>query len=129
MGWLQIRKLEYLENGTQLCYEIKKILNLCLRWNILRSYRFVAEVTFKSISYVWVYAHFWFCLLISFLSFSHFFFFFKWWQMPFSFNSYESLLLFLISNSYIFYLRKVYLLKYKVMETLKWVIWKWAWKN
>ena len=31
--------------------------------------------------------------------------------MPFSFNSYESLLLFLISNSYIFYLRKVYLLK------------------
>ena len=26
----------------------KKILNLCLRWHILRSYRFVAEVTFKS---------------------------------------------------------------------------------
>ena len=25
----------------------KKILNLCLRWHILRSYRFVAEVTFK----------------------------------------------------------------------------------
>ena len=26
----------------------KKILDLCLRWNILRSHRFVAEVTFKS---------------------------------------------------------------------------------
>ena len=26
----------------------KKILNLCLRWLILRSYRFVAEVTFKN---------------------------------------------------------------------------------
>ena len=26
----------------------KKILNLCLRWHIWRSYRFVAEVTFKS---------------------------------------------------------------------------------
>ena len=25
----------------------KKILNLCLRWHIFRSYRFVAEVTFK----------------------------------------------------------------------------------
>ena len=25
----------------------KKILNLCLRWHILRSYRFLAEVTFK----------------------------------------------------------------------------------
>ena len=27
----------------------KKILNLCLRWHILRSYRFSAEVTFKII--------------------------------------------------------------------------------
>ena len=26
----------------------KKILNLCLRWYILRSYRFVAEATFKA---------------------------------------------------------------------------------
>ena len=26
----------------------KKILNLCLRWHILRSYHFVAKVTFKS---------------------------------------------------------------------------------
>ena len=25
----------------------KKILNLCLKWHILRSYRFLAEVTFK----------------------------------------------------------------------------------
>ena len=29
--------------------KLKKILNLCLRWPILRSYRFVAEVTFKAI--------------------------------------------------------------------------------
>ena len=27
----------------------KKILNLCVRWHILRSYRFVAEVTFKEL--------------------------------------------------------------------------------
>ena len=47
MGWLKIQKLEYLENGTELFYETKKILNLYLRWHILRSYRFVAEVTFK----------------------------------------------------------------------------------
>ena len=30
----------------------KKILNLCLLWHILRSYRFVAEVTFK-VSLYW----------------------------------------------------------------------------
>ena len=29
----------------------KKILNLCLRWHILRSYRFLAEVTFKRVLY------------------------------------------------------------------------------
>ena len=28
----------------------KKILNLCFRWHILRSYRLVAEVTFKEVS-------------------------------------------------------------------------------
>ena len=49
MGWLKIQKLEYLENGTWFFYEIKKILNLYLRWHILRSYRFLAEVTFYSI--------------------------------------------------------------------------------
>ena len=32
-------------NGTFL--RNKKILNLCLRWNILKSYRFVEEVTFQ----------------------------------------------------------------------------------
>ena len=30
----------------------KKILNLCFRWHILRSYHFVAEVTFKNLSAV-----------------------------------------------------------------------------
>ena len=29
----------------------KKILNLCLKWHILRSYRFLAEATFKHFSY------------------------------------------------------------------------------
>ena len=48
MGWLKLQNLEYLENGTWFFYEIKKILNLCLRWHILRSYCFLAEVIFKS---------------------------------------------------------------------------------
>ena len=34
------QKLKYLENGTKIFYEINKILNLCLRWHILTSYRF-----------------------------------------------------------------------------------------
>ena len=33
------RNITFLQN--------KKILNLCLRWNVLRSYRFVVEVTFN----------------------------------------------------------------------------------
>ena len=41
-----MQNLEYLENGTKPFYEIK-ILKLYLRFLILRSYRFVAEVTFK----------------------------------------------------------------------------------
>ena len=28
MGWLKIQKLEYLENGTELFYEIKKFLTV-----------------------------------------------------------------------------------------------------
>ena len=48
MGWLKIQKLEYLENKTSFIYEIKKILDLRLRWHILRSYCFLAEVTFNS---------------------------------------------------------------------------------
>ena len=31
----------------------KKILNLCLIWHILRSYRFVVEVTFKFLLVLW----------------------------------------------------------------------------
>ena len=45
-GGLNIQKLEYLENGTYFSTKWK-ILNMCLRWHIFRSYRFVAEVTFK----------------------------------------------------------------------------------
>ena len=32
----------------------KKILNLCLRWNIFRSYCFVAEVTFNLLKIPWI---------------------------------------------------------------------------
>ena len=51
MGWLKIRKLEYLEKGVKLFDEAKKILNLYLRWHNLRSYCFVAEVTFTTEAY------------------------------------------------------------------------------
>ena len=48
MGWCKIHKLEYLENGTFFLRNKKNVyLYLCLRWHILRSYRFVAEVNFK----------------------------------------------------------------------------------
>ena len=46
MEWLKIQKLEWERNIIFL--RNKKILNLCCRWHILRSYRFVAEVTFKT---------------------------------------------------------------------------------
>ena len=52
MGWLKIQNLKYLENGRSFFREIKKILNLCLRGVILRSYHFVAEVTFNIFSAV-----------------------------------------------------------------------------
>ena len=42
--WIYLeRNITFLQN--------RKILNLCLRWHILRSYPFVAEVTFYYISY------------------------------------------------------------------------------
>ena len=44
MGWLKIQKLEYLESRTYFFYEL---INLCFRCHILRSYCFVAEVTFN----------------------------------------------------------------------------------
>ena len=43
---LKTEKLEYLENKT-IFLQNKKILNLCLRWHILRSCCFVVEVTFN----------------------------------------------------------------------------------
>ena len=47
VGWLKIQKLEYLiENNFSMK---QKNLNLCLPRHILRSYRFVAEVTFKGL--------------------------------------------------------------------------------
>ena len=46
MGWLETQKLGYLENVATYLWN-KKILNLCLRWHILRSYHFVADVIFK----------------------------------------------------------------------------------
>ena len=48
MRWLKIQKFENFDNGTQPSYKVKTFLvNLCLRWHILRSYCFVVEVTFK----------------------------------------------------------------------------------
>ena len=49
MGWLKIQKLEHLENGTKIFYEIKKSLTCASDDNFLTSYCFVAEVTFKTI--------------------------------------------------------------------------------
>ena len=44
----KIQKFEYLESGTQLFYEIKKIL-ICASDTHFDKLRFVAEVTFKEI--------------------------------------------------------------------------------
>ena len=47
MRWLKMQKtwITWKRNITFL--QNKKILNLCLRWHILRSYHFVTEATFK----------------------------------------------------------------------------------
>ena len=45
--WISwVRNITFLQN--------KKIINLCLRWQILRSYHFVAEVGFKLTSFPFV---------------------------------------------------------------------------
>ena len=48
MGWSKIKKtlISWERNITFL--QNKKILNLCLRWHILRSYRFIVEVNVKN---------------------------------------------------------------------------------
>ena len=48
MAWLKIQKLEYLENGTKLFYEIKKKLTRALNDTFSEVTVFVAEVTFNS---------------------------------------------------------------------------------
>ena len=40
MEWLKIQKLEYLESGTQVSYEIKRFLTSASYNIFLRSYRF-----------------------------------------------------------------------------------------
>ena len=66
--YLKIQKHEYLENGTYFFYEIKKILNLRFRWHILRSYHFVAEVTFlMSLRNNFLKLSKWYCALLIFL--------------------------------------------------------------
>ena len=45
-GMVKNTKFDYLENETTFLRN-KKIINLCLRWHILRSYRFIVEVTFN----------------------------------------------------------------------------------
>ena len=47
MEWLKIQKLNNLRTEHNFS---TKILNLCFRWHILRSYRFVAEVTFNRVN-------------------------------------------------------------------------------
>ena len=47
MEWLKMQKLNNLRTEHNFS---TKILNLCFRWHILRSYRFVVEVTFKKIA-------------------------------------------------------------------------------
>ena len=47
LGLLKIKIFDYLENGIQLFYEIKKFLNYA--WHILKSYCFVGEVTFNTL--------------------------------------------------------------------------------
>ena len=47
MGWLKIQKLEYLENGTEFFYEIKKFLIWASDFESFESHHFVAEVTFN----------------------------------------------------------------------------------
>ena len=42
---VKMQKVKHRENGTE--FFNKKVFNLCLRWHILRSYWFVAEVTFE----------------------------------------------------------------------------------
>ena len=57
MGWLKIEKLEYLENGTWLFYEIKNFL-ICASddtfWEVIV---FVTEVTFKDENFNILCAH------------------------------------------------------------------------
>ena len=46
--WMVKNKKTWISQGRNITFWWnKKILNLCLRWHILRSYCFVAEVTFK----------------------------------------------------------------------------------
>ena len=45
-GMVKIQKLECLEKEHNFSMK-QKIPNLCLRWHILRSYHFGAEVTFQ----------------------------------------------------------------------------------
>ena len=63
MEWLKIGKLEYLENRTELFYEIKKKFIFRFKWHILRSFHFVVEVTFNSLSCI---IHFTFSILHQF---------------------------------------------------------------
>ena len=47
-GWVKIQKVEYLENRTYFFCKLKKFLNCASDDTILRSYRFLVEVTFKT---------------------------------------------------------------------------------
>ena len=55
-GMVKLHKLEYLEQNITFLQN-EKILNLCLRWHVLRSYCFVAELTFN----IWDSSYDFFC--------------------------------------------------------------------
>ena len=55
-GMVKLHKLEYLEQNITFLQN-EKILNLCLRWHILRSYCFVVELTFN----IWDSSYDFFC--------------------------------------------------------------------
>ena len=52
MGWLKLKKNRISWEQNIIFLRNKKILYLCFRKHILRSYRFVAEVTFKYIEFI-----------------------------------------------------------------------------
>ena len=68
MGWLKVKNLNISKKQNITFPWNKKILNLSLRWRILRSYHFVAEITFKyacAVSYLILRSNYFTCSAMS----------------------------------------------------------------